>query len=178
MQGGSNAKFAEVMSSLTSMLPQPNTTKTSSSVSVLLAYILDAIIMQQWSTLHASASQALELLQLDDSSDAVVLPATKSAETSRSARTGTGPQQFADCIQPTGCASRGQADVCMNVETCVSLTSKLLLPLADRGATERLHCQHALQGLLPCLRGAVDIDDEVMQQLLHKCDEIVAGALG
>ena len=175
MQGGSNAKFAEVMSSLTSMLPQPSTTKTSSSVSVLLAYILDATITQQMSTLHASASQ---LLQLDDSSDAVALPATKPAESSRSASTGTGPQQFADCIQPTGCASREQAGICMNVETCVSLTSNLLLSLADRGATERLHCQHALQGLLPCLRGAVDIDDEVMQQLLHKCDEIVAGALG
>ena len=40
--------------------------------------------------------------------------------------------------------------------TCVSLTSQLL---ADRGATEKLYCQHALQGVLPRLRRAVDMND-------------------
>ena len=126
---------------------------------MLLAYILDAMITQPMSILHSStndaASPALELLQLDDSSDAVMVPATNSAKSSLSTSQGTGPHQVADCTQPTGCAPTCAQDG-LTCGTCVSLTSQLL---ADRGATENLYCQHALQGVLPRLRRAVDMND-------------------
>lgn len=107
-------------------LSQPNTIKSSSPVSVLLAYILDAMITQPMSILHSStndaASPALELLQLDDSSDAVMVPATNSAKSSLSTSQGTGPQQVADCTQPTGCAPIGRVDMwhmCLSNQSAV-----------------------------------------------------------
>lgn len=66
------------------------------------------------------------------------------------------------------------ASICIDGQTCVYMVKKLLLPLAARGPAEKVHCQHALKALMPQLRQEVEHHDST-QQLLHQCDELLAG---
>ena len=66
------------------------------------------------------------------------------------------------------------ATICLDGQTCICMVKKLLLPLAARGPSEKMRCQHALRVLMPQLRQEVEHHDST-QQLLHECDELLAG---
>ena len=162
--------ITEALPHLASLLSGTNATNSVlTPVSRLLAYILDATTSQlappcSNSPANDSVCQALESTSLDRvhrHSSSLDRDQVKSREATES---GT-DQAGADISDPS---------ICIDGQTCVYMVKKLLLPLAARGPAEKVHCQHALKALMPQLRQEVEHHDST-QQLLHQCDELLAG---
>ena len=172
MQDYTSRRAADMLSSLVSTLPQPTTTNTSAPVIVLLACIADAMTTELVSSAGTSRHDtAMAVLNLADGHD------TDASQTGAGQCIDSCRDQNANggSVQPVVTPVREHMESSIDLQTCVLITVQLLVPLAKKGATARLCCQHALRAMLPHVRQAVDVQDTDMQQLLHQCDTIIAG---
>jgi hypothetical protein len=113
---------AGLLHSLADVLPQPNTTNTSTSVTVLLSCLLLHLLTTCTfpDSKASSSSQANEpaLVRPDPVAD----------------------RQAGDCKTAAGEEGTSWS---WSEPACVLLVEKLLLPLAGMGAQEKLHCKDA-----------------------------------
>ena len=148
---------AGLLHSLAHVLPQPNTTNTSRSVTVLLSCLLLNLL----TTSTFPDSKALSSSQATE--PALVRPDPVANRQTGDCKTAAGEEEQVSRSQTSEsmllerrCKTAGQEGTSWSwsQSACVFVVEKLLLPLAGTGAQEKLHCKDAAmvlqQHLLEC----------------------------
>jgi len=139
---------AGLLHSLADVLPQPNTTNTSTSVTVLLSCLLLHLLTTCTfpDSKPSSSSQANEpaLVRPDPVADRQTGDCkTAAGEEEQVSRSPTSESML--LVLERRCKTAGQEGTSWSWSepACVLLVEKLLLPLAGMGAQEKLHCKDA-----------------------------------
>ncbi len=136
---------AGLLHSLADVLPQPNTTNTSTSVSVLLSCLLLNLL----TTCTFPNSAALSSSQANEPAlvrpDPVTNRQTDVYKTAPEEEQVSRSQTSESMLRERGYKAAGQEGTSWSWSqpACVFLVEKLLLPLAGMGAQEKLHCKDA-----------------------------------
>ena len=146
-----STELEQVFHTLANVLPTATASPTSTATTLLLACILDAVVTH---SLHSM--DMLAPLELVESTQPVLM---------QRAQTETEQSLNADRRMRQG---QAESSLVLSLQTCAFLVEQLLLPLADVGAKEKLHCKHAARVLQMHLCQSVRAGAE-MQQQLQEC---------